>query len=54
MIKIQNIFLIIQFGTGNKIASSGITQPPIIVSILKQILDNHKISKIQEKNNNYN
>ena len=34
---------------GNKIASSGITQPPIIVSILKQILDNHKISKIQEK-----
>ncbi len=34
---------------GNRIASSGITQPPIIVSILKQILDNNKISKAQEK-----
>ena len=34
---------------GNKIASSGITQPPIIVSILKQILDNNQISKTQEK-----
>ena len=34
---------------GNKIASSGITQPPIVVSILKQILDNNQISKTQEK-----
>ncbi len=32
---------------GNKIASSGITQPPIIVSILKQILDDKKISNKQ-------
>ena len=34
---------------GNKIASSGITQPPIIVSILKEILYNNQISKTQEK-----
>ena len=33
---------------GNKIASSGITQPPILVSVLKQILDNNKINKEQK------
>ena len=33
---------------GYKIASSGITQPPIIISILKQIIDNNKINKKQE------
>ena len=33
---------------GNKIASSGITQPPIIVSILKKILDYNKINNNQK------
>ena len=33
---------------GYKIASSGITQPPIIISILKQIIDNNKINKKQK------
>ena len=32
---------------GNKIHSSGITQPPILSSILKEILDNNKINKNQ-------
>ena len=32
---------------GNKIHSSGITQPPILATILKEILDNNKIKKIQ-------
>ena len=31
---------------GNKIHSSGITQPPILATILKEILDNNKIKKI--------
>ena len=34
---------------GNKIASSGITQPPIIVSVLRQILEGNKISKKQKR-----
>ena len=33
---------------GNKIASSGITQPPIIVSIFKKILDEKKINNNQK------
>ena len=32
---------------GNKIHSSGITQPPILATILKQILDKNKISQKQ-------
>ena len=32
---------------GNKIHSSGITQPPVLASILKQILDKNKINKKQ-------
>ena len=32
---------------GNKIRSSGITQPPVLASILKQILDKNKINKKQ-------
>ena len=34
---------------GNKIASSGITQPPIIVSVLRQILEGNKISENQKR-----
>ena len=34
---------------GNKIRSSGITQPPVLVSILKQIIDKNKITNIQKK-----
>jgi glycogen debranching enzyme len=34
---------------GNKIRSSGITQPPVLASILKEIIDKHKITKIQKK-----
>ena len=34
---------------GNKIRSSGITQPPVLVSILKEILDKNKINNIQKK-----
>ena len=34
---------------GNKIESSGITQPPIIVSVLRQILEDNKINEKQEK-----
>ena len=34
---------------GNKIRSSGITQPPVLASILKQIIDKNKITKIQKK-----
>ena len=34
---------------GNKIRSSGITQPPILVSILREILDKNKITNIQKK-----
>ena len=30
---------------GNKIHSSGITQPPVLASILKQIIDKNKITK---------
>ncbi len=33
---------------GNKIRSSGITQPPILASILKQIIDKNKITKKQK------
>ena len=32
---------------GNKIHSSGITQPPILATILKEILSKNKINKIQ-------
>ena len=32
---------------GNKIHSSGITQPPILATILKEILDKNKINKKQ-------
>ena len=34
---------------GNKIRSSGITQPPILASILKQIIDKNNISQKQKK-----
>ena len=34
---------------GNKIRSSGITQPPVLASILKEIIDKNKITKIQKK-----
>ncbi len=34
---------------GNKIRSSGITQPPVLASILKQIIEKNKITKIQKK-----
>ena len=34
---------------GNKIRSSGITQPPVLASILKQIIDKNIITKIQKK-----
>ena len=34
---------------GNKIRSSGITQPPILISILREILDKNKITNIQKK-----
>ena len=34
---------------GNKIRSSGITQPPVLASILKQIIDKNKISQKQKK-----
>ena len=34
---------------GNKIHSSGITQPPILSTILKLILDKNKISNKQTK-----
>ena len=34
---------------GNKIRSSGITQPPVLASILKEIIDKNKITKIQRK-----
>ena len=34
---------------GNKISSSGITQPPIIVSVLRKILESNKINKKQER-----
>ncbi len=34
---------------GNKVRSSGITQPPVLASILKQIIDKNKISKKQKK-----
>ena len=34
---------------GNKICSSGITQPPVLASILKEIIDKNKITKIQKK-----
>ena len=33
---------------GNKIHSSGITQPPVLASILKQIVDKNKITKKQK------
>ena len=33
---------------GNKIRSSGITQPPVLASILKQIIDKNKITKKQK------
>ena len=33
---------------GNKIHSSGITQPPVLASILKQIIDKNKINKKQK------
>ena len=33
---------------GNKVRSSGITQPPVLASILKQIIDKNKISKKQK------
>ena len=32
---------------GNKIHSSGITQPPILATILKEILNKNKINKTQ-------
>ena len=34
---------------GNKIRSSGITQPSVLASILKEIIDKNKITKIQKK-----
>ena len=34
---------------GNKIRSSGITQPPVLASILKEIIDKNKITKMQKK-----
>ena len=34
---------------GNKIRSSGITQPPVLSSILKEIIDKNKFTKIQKK-----
>ena len=34
---------------GNKIRSSGISQPPVLASILKQIMDKNKITKIKKK-----
>ena len=34
---------------GNKIRSSGITQPPVLASILKEIIDKNKITKIRKK-----
>ncbi len=34
---------------GNKVRSSGITQPPVLASILKQIIDKNKISQKQKK-----
>ena len=34
---------------GNKIRSSGITQPPVLASILKQIIDKNKTTKKQKK-----
>ncbi len=34
---------------GNKIRSSGITQPPVLASILKEIIDKNKITKKQKK-----
>ena len=34
---------------GNKIRSSGITQPPVLASILKEIIDKNNITKIQKK-----
>ena len=34
---------------GHKIHSSGITQPPVLASILKQIIDKNKITKKQKK-----
>ncbi len=34
---------------GNKIRSSGITQPPVLASILKEIIDKNKITEIQKK-----
>ena len=33
---------------GNKVRSSGITQPPVLASILKQIIDKNKITKKQK------
>jgi len=33
---------------GNKVRSSGITQPPVLASILKQIIDKNKINKKQK------
>ena len=38
---------------GNKIHSSGITQPPVLASILKQIIDKNKITKKQIKEIKY-
>ena len=35
------------WGCGNKIPSSGITQPPIISTIVKKIIDQNKLDEIQ-------
>ena len=48
--QIQIIIPIILLGIVEiKFASSGITQPPVLASILKQIIDKNKINKKQKK-----
>tara|TARA_Y100001970_G_scaffold74718_1_gene94717 strand:- start:14048 stop:15304 length:1257 start_codon:yes stop_codon:yes gene_type:complete len=37
------------WGCGNKIPSSGITQPPIIVTVIKKIVDQNKLDQSQMK-----
>ena len=37
------------WGCGNKVPSSGITQPPIIATIIKKIVDQNKLDKSQMK-----
>ena len=49
MIQILIIILIILLGIVEiKFSSSGITQPPVLASILKQITDKNKITKKQK------